>query len=183
VIENVSCAAILAGGQSSRMKREKALIEVDGIPLVKRSANVLRPLFSQIVVVTFKPEIAESADLYPITDLFPNNGPLGGIHAALKYFEQPTFIIACDMPFLSPQFIEEMCHAFSSDALIPQHENGIEPLHAIYSPTCIPVFEEFLSSGQKIPSFANILSHVNPKFIPTPTGFNFENWNQPSDIR
>lgn len=165
------------------MMREKALIEIDGEPLIRRTANILHPLFPRLIVVTSKPEIAAAAELPAVVDLFADGGPLSGIHAALQYFEQPTFIVACDMPFLSPQFIEEMKHSFSGDALIPRHDNGIEPLHTIYCPTCLPVFEEFLTSGERIPSFAKILNHVNAKFISAPTELIFENWNQPSDIR
>ncbi len=183
MIENIQCAAILAGGQSSRMKREKALIEIDGQTLIARTANILRALFPQIVVVTSKPEVTAATGLEAITDQFPDCGPLGGIHAALRHFEQPTFVVACDMPFLSSEFVAKMGCSFSGDALIPRHEDGIEPLHAIYAPICLPVFEQFLTSGERIPSFKKILAQVDARFISPPEDLSFENWNEPSDVR
>jgi len=165
------------------MKREKALIKVNGQPLIARTANILRAIFPQIVVVTSKAEVAAAAGLEAITDQFPDCGPLGGIHAALRHFEQPIFVVACDMPFLSAAFIEEMNQSFVGDAFVPQHENGIEPLHAIYAPECLPVFEQLLTSGQRIPSFRKVLAEVDTHFISPPAGLSFENWNEPSDVR
>lgn len=179
----VKCATILAGGKSSRMQREKALLEVEGQTLIARTATILRPLFSEIVVVTSKAEVAAAAGLAAIPDQYPDCGPLGGIHSALKHFEQTTFVVACDMPYLNPAFIREMQETPFEKALIPRHENGIEPLHGIYSPQCLPIFEQYLISGQKIPSFKHIFSEIDVTFIATSANLNFENWNFPSDIR
>jgi molybdopterin-guanine dinucleotide biosynthesis protein A len=60
------------------MKREKALLEIDGELLIERIARVLRPIFSEIVVVTPKPEVAQAANL----PLFPTDSPIAGRSAA-----------------------------------------------------------------------------------------------------
>jgi molybdopterin-guanine dinucleotide biosynthesis protein A len=185
----VHCAAILAGGKSSRMGREKALIEVDGQPLIARVAALLAPIFPQICVVTSQPDVAYAAGHPAITDTYANHGPLGGIHSALTYFQAPTFIVACDMPFLNAPFIGYMASTFQSDALVPEGNAGPEPLHAIYSHSLVDFFETHLRSDQKTPSIRRLLGRIDTHFIPAETiqiydGTLrcFSNWNSPEDI-
>jgi molybdopterin-guanine dinucleotide biosynthesis protein A len=185
----VRCAAILAGGKSSRMGREKALIEVEGQPLVARVAAVLAPIFPQICVVTAQSGVARAAGYPAITDTHTDHGPLGGIHAALTYFGAPTFIVACDMPFLNSRLIEYMTSSFEGSALVPEGVSGPEPLHAIYSHALVELFETQLRSDMKTPSLRRILSMVQPRFIPLETVQIYDmalrcfaNWNSPDDI-
>jgi molybdopterin-guanine dinucleotide biosynthesis protein A len=184
----VSCAAILAGGASSRMGREKALISWHGQPLIRHVAAVLEPIFPQICVITHKIEVARAAALPAIADHFEARGPLGGIHAALTHFEAPTFIVACDMPFLSADFIKYLSQNFAENALVPLGESGFEPLHAIYAPHLAPRFESYLGQ-QKVPSMRRVLEEIDAQFVPLEVarGFDaqlkcFSNWNTPADI-
>ncbi len=120
----VECAAILAGGKSSRMGSEKALLQFESQPLIAHIARILKPIFPRICVVTNSLEVASAAQLPAIRDEFVNRGPLGGIHAALQHFKAPTFVVACDMPFLSAPFIEYLNQNFDGDALVPLSEGG-----------------------------------------------------------
>lgn len=188
MIATVLCAAILAGGKSSRMGREKSLLPFQNQPLIAHIADVLKPIFPQICVVTSKIEVAQAANLPMIGDAFPNRGPLGGIHAALSHFDAPTFVVACDMPFLNADFIRFLSQNFAGNALVPQNDGGFEPLHAVYAPQCIPIFESHLRGAGKMPPLRRILEEIGANWVSVeiarqfdPTLRGFSNCNTPQD--
>ena len=185
----VTRAAILAGGQSSRMGRDKALLPFNGAPLIAHIAQILAPIFPQIIVVTANAHIAAAADLPAVADTFAGRGPLGGIHAALAHFGEPTFVVACDMPYLSADFIRYLCADFDGTARVPLSEHGFEPLHAVYAATATAHFEALTRGEGKMPPLRRILSEIGADWIEPEIarGFDkdlkmFENWNVPADI-
>jgi len=188
----VRCAAIIAGGASRRMGQNKALIPINGEPLVTRVAKVLRPLFSKVVVVTFDFDIARAAALPAIEDEVSGRGPLGGIHAALRHFNAPVFCVACDMPFLNGPAIEFLCAQLKDfDAVLPRLENGeasrAEPLHAVYAPSCLPFLEaEF--ACERVRPVEGVLENARLRFVEEDQLRVFDgelrflrNWNYPHD--
>lgn len=187
---NLQCAAILAGGASSRMGREKALLEFEGQPLVARVRAALEPLFPQIVIVTASEAVAAAAGLPAIQDSRSNRGPLGGIHAALTHFGQPVFVVACDMPFLDNEFIEFITGEYGGEnVLVPLGANGPEHLHAVYGPRPLRELEQYLDQ-ERPPSLRRIFESLGATHIPeevarrfSPDLRCFENWNCPEDIR
>ena len=177
-------AAILAGGKSSRMGREKALIEIENQTLIARSVSVLKPIFAHLAVVSSSPEVIEAAQIPAIADKFEARGPLGGIHAALSHFEAPVLVVACDMPFLNADFLRFLSENWRDfDVLLPFSENGAEPLHAVYAPSCLPIFERFLES-EKPPSLRRVLADLRVENVEIEVARRFdeglrmfENWN------
>ena len=154
----VKAAAIIAGGASRRMGQNKALLSLDGVPLVLRVARVLAPLFSKLAVVTGDAEISRAANLPSIPDIHPGKGPLGGIHAALRHFQAPVFCVACDLPFLNGEAIEFLCAQLKShDAVLPRIGGRAQPLHAVYRPSCLPIFEKELQ-GERVRRVEQVLS-------------------------
>src|SRR5207248_324852 len=92
-------AAIMAGGKSSRMGQDKAWIELDGEPLIKRVAAVLSEVADEVIVVANDPRY-ESLGLAVVRDRYPQGGPLGGIATAVATATHETVLVAaCDMPF------------------------------------------------------------------------------------
>ena len=187
---SVTRAAILAGGQSSRMGRDKALLPFNGAPLIAHIAQVLAPIFPEIIVVTANAHIADAADLPAVADSFAGRGPLGGIHAALSHFEAPTFVVACDMPYLNADFIRYLCADFDGTARVPLSEYGFEPLHAIYAATATAHFEEHLRSEGKMPPLRRVLTEIGADWIAPEIAQSFdselkmfENWNAPADVK
>jgi molybdopterin-guanine dinucleotide biosynthesis protein A len=162
----VPYAAIIAGGASRRMGVDKALIKVEGEPLIRRVAKVLSLLFDDVVVVTGKAEIAQVASLPSIPDIFPDKGPLGGIHAALTHFQAPTLCVACDLPFLRDDVLEYLTSSYAStfDALAPLVGGRMETLHAIYAPSCLPTLTQALRS-ERMPGAQKVLSSLNMRFV------------------
>ncbi|WP_219834496.1 molybdenum cofactor guanylyltransferase [Paenibacillus sp. R14(2021)] len=114
---------ILAGGQSSRMGRDKALLPIEGKPLLQTIAERMLQLgMRRIVIASGTPEReATYASLLPklpaevayAADRFPDCGPLAGLHAALSLLPGGAygFVMACDMPYISETLLERMLQA------------------------------------------------------------------------
>lgn len=140
-------AAVLAGG--SQRSLDKALFEFGGKPLVARTLDLLKCCFPNVMIISTTPERFTELG-YPVhTDLFPDCGPLGGIHAALSHSPSGhTLVVACDLPFLSEDLIQFLCeNGVGYDALVLESESGVEPLCAIYSRKCLPVIEAQIRAG------------------------------------
>jgi len=95
---------VLAGGRSSRMGRDKALLELGGKPLVARAVEKLQRVCADVRVVSGNDALADYAPL--VGDVHPGCGPIGGIEAALlqSSYEWNLFL-AVDMPFVPAIFI------------------------------------------------------------------------------
>ncbi len=154
-------AAVLAGGRSSRMGQDKALLPLvaDGPPLL---AIVLRRLGlvadDVFVVATDRPDYASfGVPIYP--DQLEEAGTLGGIATALRRAKHDhCLVVACDMPFLQPSFLSWMAdRPRSYDALVPRvagesrQGSGMiwQTLHAIYGKGCLEPIERRLLAGER----------------------------------
>lgn len=151
--------AVLAGGQSRRMGRDKALLDFLGEPLLQRVLARVRPLTNDLfIVATGRPEYARFG-VRVVPDRFPDAGALGGIYTAVAEaaFER-CLVLACDLPFVNPALLRFMREQpFDYDVLIPalaaeRSEQGgqetLETLHAIYARSCLPAIERRLRAGQ-----------------------------------
>jgi molybdopterin-guanine dinucleotide biosynthesis protein A len=100
---------ILAGGASTRMGQDKALLEVGGAPMLIRTARLLDPLVSRRggVTVIADPKRYEKLGLRLELDDRPGQGPLGGIVTALRLSPCPwSLIVGCDLPYLTGEWLE-----------------------------------------------------------------------------
>ncbi len=157
---------ILAGGASSRMGRNKALLEVDGIPIITRTYRTLAALFHEVIVVTNSPHDYDFLPCRKVPDIYPNYGSIAGLHSALAHSSSPrSFITACDMPFLDPAIIHHLCAVCAEgfDAVIPYSEGGQEPLHAVYSSACKDVFKNAIRNGER--KILDILERMNVRHV------------------
>lgn len=181
---------ILAGGKSSRMGRNKALTDVGGKPLLAIVAGKLSEWFgAPPLLVTNTPEIYAHFNLPMTGDIFPDIGPLGGIHAALRLSTKPhIFVVACDMPFLNRELLCYMAEeAGDYDLVVPCDGDRLEPLHAIYSVACLPAVEECLRRGEKkiIVFFPEVRArYLGQKEVEqfSPDGLVFMNVNTPAEL-
>ena len=132
-------AFILAGGASSRMGREKALIELAGEPMALRLANLLEPLAEQVTLIGAAARFVE-LPLRVVPDDEPGLGPLGGIATALRVSRQEwNLVLGCDLPFLTAEWLQYLIGraASAADAVLPVGERGhFEPLCAMYRRSC-----------------------------------------------
>ncbi|MEW8959661.1 molybdenum cofactor guanylyltransferase [Neomoorella humiferrea] len=141
---------VLAGGKSTRMGTNKALLPLGQVSMLARVVAALRPLFSEIIVVTNTPELYQDLGTRLVTDVIPGRGPLSGFHAGLMYSPyRYNFIVACDMPFIDPGFISHLIkQAEGYDVVVPRLGEYLQPLHAVYSRECLKAVEECLREGQ-----------------------------------
>jgi molybdopterin-guanine dinucleotide biosynthesis protein A len=146
---------ILAGGASSRMGRDKGLLDFSGVPLILHTARLLDPLVAEVTVVGTPTRYA-SLGLSVIADADDGQihvhekpeqmgrGPLAGIATALSATHLPwNLIVACDLPYLSAKWVSWLLsRALRShgDVVIPRTEFGMEPLAAVYGRECrVPI--------------------------------------------
>jgi molybdopterin-guanine dinucleotide biosynthesis protein A len=144
-------AVILAGGGSTRMKSNKALLPFDGERFIERIYRQLSAIFRETLLVTNTPELYRALPCRKVPDIYPGMGALAGIHSALMHSETSyIFAVACDMPNLKQAVIRRLVGRINGqDVIIPESDGGLEPLHAVYGKGAIPVIEEQLSNGNK----------------------------------
>jgi molybdopterin-guanine dinucleotide biosynthesis protein A len=161
-------AIILAGGKNLRLGRDKTLEIIGGKSLIERVLERLKPLTNQIIIVTStKPfNLPFAFKIKTTMDAYPGKGPLGGIYSGLLA-SQSTYniIVACDMPFLNTRLLRYMLELSSNfDAVIPRlEESMIEPLHAVYSRSCLEKMGKKLEHNQL--SVHSFLENMHVRYI------------------
>lgn len=138
---------ILAGGTSTRMGRDKALLELGGRRLIDRLAEGLQQIFREVIIVANTPGLYDDLGVRVAPDLIPNKGALGGIYTAAAIASHPwAFVMACDMPFFNPGLIRYLATLTEDwDAVVPYTDDW-EPLYALYAKTCLPMMERQIHS-------------------------------------
>jgi molybdopterin-guanine dinucleotide biosynthesis protein A len=131
---------VLAGGESRRMGRDKALVEVDGEALWRRQVGVLREGGASRVILVRRSEQEPTG--YPDCrfDTFRDCGPLAGIHAALEVGGHPhVAVLAVDMPGIDGAWFEWLRSSCRPGVgAVAGHSDLLEPLAAIYPAEALP---------------------------------------------
>jgi molybdopterin-guanine dinucleotide biosynthesis protein A len=137
---------ILAGGESRRYGKNKALVEIDGIPLIGKVVSVMQRVFHHVVLITNTPDEYTSLKLPMYEDLIKGLGPLGGIFTALMTIgNEAGFFVACDMPSLNRELIHHMVKVSDDfDAVVPRIQGNVEALHALYTKRCLPAIRRLV---------------------------------------
>ena len=192
-------AFILIGGRSSRFGSDKALAEIDGRSLARRAADTVRaalPGATITMVAGNEPQFAIEAIQSGtgfIFDLYPNRGPLGGLHAALAHAQAPwIFLMACDFPLMPAELITLLGTKVSDeyDAVVPQQPDGrLQPLCAFYNVgKCRTIVDATLDRPRSA-SMHEVLDQLQVQIVTSDTygsvsgaGDAFINVNRPQDI-
>lgn len=179
---------ILAGGKSSRMGSNKALLPYRGGRFVEAIHRQLEGIFPEVLMVTNNPEQYEFLPCRKVPDLHEGMGVLAGIHSGLYHSSNPAiFVVACDMPYLVEDLIRHLAgRADAGGVLIPESPGGLEPLHAVYGKGCLAAIEATLLSGQRriISFFDRVnVSRMNQEQVALfdPAFVSFININTPVD--
>ncbi|MFY9615241.1 MAG: molybdenum cofactor guanylyltransferase [Candidatus Dormiibacterota bacterium] len=143
---------VLCGGHSRRMGLDKALLQVDGGPLVLRVARQLAEVADPVLLAPGVPGRFEATGYAEVADVEPDRGPVGGLVAGLLASPQPHLaVVAVDMPYASPAVIRllaRVCSDGSWDAALPLTSVGPEPLHAVYSQRAAGPLRAALADGR-----------------------------------
>lgn len=142
---------ILAGGKNSRLPGKKKTFHRIGDKMILESIyKVFSSLFKEVIIVVNDPEDFAGWDMTVVTDIIPSQCALAGLHAGLFYASYPhAYVTACDTPFVEPRVIEHIVSQVEPgfEVTIPQTDDGVEPLSAVYSKECIPLIEKNLEKN------------------------------------
>lgn len=140
--ENIS-AVILAGGSSTRMGVDKALMQVNDMTIIERLVMLMSDRFAEIFISANDAAAYKFLGLPVVSDFFLNAGPLAGIHAGLK--SSPTdknFIISCDLPLVDTATIDYIVGYETGRAIVIPSENGkLHTLCGVYDKKCMEYIE------------------------------------------
>ena len=130
-------AAILMGGRATRFGGlDKSGLVVEGRTILDRQIAELSALTTDLMLVGGS---VARPGRRAVADLVPDCGPLGGLHAALTAArEDATFVVACDMPYITSAFAKYLLDLSAhADLVVPQTERGYHPLCAVYTRACL----------------------------------------------
>ena len=180
---------ILAGGASSRMGRDKALLEIGGVPLLVRIARLLTPRVAAVKVIG-PPERYAALGFPVVPDDRPGQGPLGGLLTALRTSSSEwNLVVGCDLPHLSGEWLEWLIARgleSPAEAVVPETERGLEPLCAMYRSSCAAALAAAFSQGER--KLTEVVSRLTLEKITAtqwkafdPDRVLFKNMNTPAD--
>jgi len=183
-------AFILAGGKSTRMGTDKAFVALGGRTLLARMLDLAREVTPNVAIVGERARFAPFAPV--VEDIFPNCGPLGGIHAALRSSSTDlNLILAVDVPFVSLALVQFLTSRAAScpSALVTlaRANGGLQPLCAIYCRAFADAADEELRAGRyKIDAlFEMATTQIIGEEEMETAGFSpriFRNLNTPEDL-
>lgn len=181
--------AIHAGGLSKRIGADKALLPLAGIPLIEHVLKRVSGLGDELLITTNRPESFAYLGIRTVPDLLPHSGAVIGLHSALSAARHDRVLtLACDMPFINRNLIEQMINIKGkADVIVPFYNGEYEPFHAIYSRNCIAAIEEMLkeNKARMVDIYERVTIHtVSENEIDPldPSGMTFFNINTPEDL-
>lgn len=160
--EILTSSIILAGGRSSRMGSDKALLPLPGneqISFVEHLASVLAPIGSEVLLVvrdeTQALAYASLRNVRIVIDQIPDYGPLMGLYSGLSAMHSTSMyalVMAVDMPFVQPALLTYLLAQAQGDSmLVPVVEDTPQVLLAVYPRTILPTIEALVRQGRRDP--------------------------------
>jgi molybdopterin-guanine dinucleotide biosynthesis protein A len=195
-------AFILIGGRSSRFGRTKAIIEIDGRPLIERTIETVLDGIGPKQITLVGAGDDQLINLFGlkeklpfIFDLYKDRGAYGGVHAALAHASTEwAMVLACDFPFITAGMLQRLASFVSNDldAVAPVQPDGkVQPLCALYRRApCLAAAEEPLLGNRSTPPVRSIFEKIRTRLVqfeeladlPGSENF-FLNMNTPEDHR
>ena len=143
-------AVLLAGGQSRRMGRDKAFLEIDGVPLWSRQIGTLAALRPRTIFIAGPRHPAWiNAGCEIVTDAQENAGPLAALVASLRRCATPLLLaLAVDLPEMPVDYLRGLIRSSTeTTGVVPKSSAGFEPLAAVYPIAALPLAENRLRTG------------------------------------
>jgi len=177
---------VLAGGESRRMGRPKALLPVGAITLIEWLVARLAPAFDQLLVAARDPgQLPPSLHPHLVTDLHAASGPLAGVEAGLAASTCDIVVaIACDMPQVTPDLLQRLVVAASAegiDAAVPRVRGEPEPACAAYRRSAAGPISAALEAGRF--KAARVLDELRVAWLDGEDPALFVNLNTPEDYQ
>lgn len=182
-------AVLLAGGRSTRMRANKALLDYNGIPIWRFQMNKLVELGPDELYFSVQP-----ATVFPqgpwefVHDRSPHLGPLAGLEAALRQTHADFLVaLAVDMPGITVGFLSELLERSGPAGTVPRVDGFYCGTAAVYPVGILPLVRMILTSNDR--SFQHLICQalesglMNAKEIPPARQSLFSNWNSRKDLR
>lgn len=171
---------VLVGGQSRRMGRDKALLELEGRPLFLRIANLLQPYVKTVTLLG--PPARYSGFGFPVlADQQPGQGPVGALYTALKNSSCDwNLFFACDLPLLNRRVIELLLRRVSdtdAQAVVPLAGDRWQPLCAAYHHSCVAAMEMMFEQRRHL-ALAGLLSLLHVDVLTTEPRESLGEWEE-----
>lgn len=189
---SISCI-VLAGGKGLRLGRDKLQEVIGGRSLLQWVISGLSCFNTDIIVVTSRGRDLPLPSGYPALhiayDIYPNRGALGGIYTGLKVSaSEYNIVVAGDIPFLNQALLQHMAGlAPGFDLVIPRLGGMLEPLHAVYTKSCLAPIERQLGRGEL--RISALLDSVKVRYLESdeidrfdPKHLSFFNINTEADL-
>ena len=181
---------VQAGGQSSRMGRDKALVQLAGLPMIQHVLARLVGLGDETLVTTNNPDALEFLGLPLIPDEEPGAGALWGLRTALRAARgNAVLVVACDMPFVNRLLLEHLI-ALSpkADVVVPRWNDRYQTMQSVYArKKCLSAVEDALDRGER--RMISFYPHVKVRIVSPedvaeldPKGRSFFNVNTPEEL-
>jgi len=186
-------AALLAGGKSRRMGRDKAFLPVEwqgnSVPLWDRQLSILKAIAPAELVVSGPRKQGYPASIRVFPDEWDDAGPLGGIATSLARIHQNMLLVlALDLPRIQPGFLQKLLGRCEADrGVVPMLNNRFEPLVAVYPKAAYGIAIAQLKKGDYVlQNFVSKLMHsrlITCFEVESDEQQQLENWNTPEDLR
>jgi len=156
---------IVAGGKSSRIGMDKALLQVGNSTMIERIITILQQVAGHVLISAGNGKYSFTGYRH-VEDKFADIGPIGGIYSALKASSTPiNIVVSCDLPFLSVDLLDYLLqNSLENELIIPVHNNFYEPLCAVYNVSLLPVIEQQINDGDY--KLINLITKTDCKLLP-----------------
>jgi len=172
------------------MGRPKAWLEFDGRPLLAHLVDRMLAVFPEVVVVGAADQSLPHTPARIVRDARADAGPVAGLEAGLGAVSHPlAFAASCDAPFLSPTAALLLVDRIAEhSAVAPRWGGQLQPLHAVYRTSALPVMTRQLDAGRR--RTTDLLQVLDTRIVEEdelreadPAGLTFLNMNSPEDYR
>ncbi|MBC7232833.1 MAG: molybdenum cofactor guanylyltransferase [Chloroflexi bacterium] len=187
-MSRISTVVLMMSGRSQKLTL-KPLLKRNGEWLLRRIFHTMTTLSDDLIIVGNEESAYARLPARVVPDVHPDSGPLGSIDAGLQAirYERGLFV-ACDMPLLNLELLRYMILlAADFDAVIPRLAGNVEPLHAIYSKSCLPAIAKALERGER--RIVSFFPEVRIRYVEQdevdlfdPQHLSFFNINTPEDL-
>jgi len=177
-----------------RLGREKAIEKIGQQSLIKRVIDCISSVSQSVLVVTSQEQLElignACSEERVVLDLYPGRAALGGIYTGLMSSKTPyNVVVGCDMPFLNCKLLQYLIDVSGSfDAVVPMPCGMYEPLHAVYSKSCLNSVEHLLS--QDVGAISQLFNLVKTRYVDDaeinafdPEHMSFFNINTQDDLK
>lgn len=141
--------AILAGGKSSRMGKDKAFLKYKDKSFIENIINKGNK-FREILIISNNKKDYEKFNIKIVEDIYKDKGPIGGIHTALVNSKfNKVLCVACDMPLISEETLIKLSkEKGENEVIIPKINGRLQPLCGIYTKSLIDKIEEDIKNNR-----------------------------------